>query len=500
MAKEKIDIMILAEGTYPYIKGGVSSWIHQLISGLKEYNFGVVFLGSRKEDYKDIAFELPKNLVHLEVHYLFDYEENPKIRKISGKKSSFKKIDELHKFFAKKSKKIPEELKNIDFYTKEIDFSTFLYSKQSWNRIVSEYMKNCSEVPFIDYFWTVRNIHTPIWKVVEIAKNLEKAKLYHSPSTGYAGLLGAFLKMNFNKPFFITEHGIYTRERKIDLLTADWIQEHKYHFLKSKTEENYIKKMWVNFFMGINIFSYKNVDKLFSLFKGAQKIQIDYGADKEKTEVIPNGVDIEKYSNLVFEKKEFEDKKVISLIGRVVPIKDIKTFIRAMRIVAEKIPDVEGWIVGPEDEDPDYANECKSLVQMLYLEKNIKFLGFQKVDDILPKSKIVTLTSISEGMPLVILEAFASGTPVVATDVGSCKDLIYGSIDDEDKKIGKAGFVTSIANPSELAQRYIELLLDRDLWRECQENALKRVKRYYSQQRFYENYRNVYNKALSWQE
>ncbi len=70
-----IDVMLIAEGTYPYIRGGVSSWIHELINGLPEFNFGVVFLGSRPEDYSEIKYQLPDNLVYLSVDYLFVYEE-----------------------------------------------------------------------------------------------------------------------------------------------------------------------------------------------------------------------------------------------------------------------------------------------------------------------------------------------------------------------------------------------------------------------------------------
>jgi hypothetical protein len=46
--------MLIGEGTYPYVNGGVSSWVHQLIRGLPELNFGLVFLGSLPEEYGEI--------------------------------------------------------------------------------------------------------------------------------------------------------------------------------------------------------------------------------------------------------------------------------------------------------------------------------------------------------------------------------------------------------------------------------------------------------------
>jgi len=104
-------------------------------------------------------------------------------------------------------------------------------------------------------------------------------------------------------------------------------------------------------------------------------------------------------------------------------------------------------------------------------------------------------------MPLVVIEGFAAGVPAVTTDVGSCRQLIYGGIDEEDKKLGKAGEVVPIANPSKLAEAYISILSDKKIWYQYQRTALERVKRYYSMEKFLNSYRNTYMEALSkWQE
>ena len=74
-----VDVLFIAEGTYPYIKGGVSTWIHQIISGMPDLNFGILFLGSRPEDYEGISYKLPDNLVYLEADYLFAQESGEKL-------------------------------------------------------------------------------------------------------------------------------------------------------------------------------------------------------------------------------------------------------------------------------------------------------------------------------------------------------------------------------------------------------------------------------------
>jgi len=495
--KNEVDILIIGEGTYPYIRGGVSSWIHQLISGLKEFKFGILFIGSRREDYDEKKYEFPENVVFFDEIYIFDKQELPDPKRIKLKKEYYKQIEILHETFYKQENNKEDNLKLIENFIKNISLEDFLYSNISWDFIVNTYLKKYENESFIDYFWTIRNMHIPLWEIFKIIEKIPKIKLVHSPSTGYAGFLAGLLKINRNIPYLLTEHGIYTRERKIDLLTSDWFSTKEKFF--QDEEELLLKNIWNNFFESIGRFSYYTADKILSLFERARLIQIEYGAPKDKTMVLPNGVNVNRLKESL-KKRAPKNPKVIGLIGRVVPIKDIKTFIKSMKIVNNKVPDAKGWIVGPTDEDTAYYEECKNLVKALDLENIVEFLGFQNILDIFPKISINTLTSISEGMPLSVLEGFAAGVPAVTTDVGSCFELIYGGLNDEDKRLGSAGFVCKVANAKDLAQRYIQLLEDEELWKSCQKVALERVNRFYTQELFFENYKKLYKEALSWQE
>jgi glycosyltransferase involved in cell wall biosynthesis len=525
---DNVDIMLFSEGTYPYVKGGVSSWILQLMKGLPDFTFGVCFIGATPYldgEPMEISYEFPPNLKHLEVHYLFNEESNKdKPKKRIGDAKAFESVKELYKSFRTNNGQIPEVLQNIDFYINEVTFEDFLHSRRAWDFLTEIYTQNCPDTPFIDYFWTLRNIHKPIWILANIIKNLPKTKIYHSPSTGYAGFLGALSSYANNRPFILTEHGIYTRERKIDMLSADWIEYKKPALLQLPEDYNYIKKMWINFFDKIGLFCYYRSNHILSLFSGARDIQIAFNAPAERTAIIPNGVDVDTLMATMKERKD-PPKPIITLIGRVVPIKDIKTFIRAMKILVETIPDAEGWIVGAVDEDKEYVMECQQMALALDLKKEIqefdgnksllnaeeieassdkiKFFGHSDIKKILPKSALQTLSSISEGMPLVILEGFAAGVPCVATDVGSCRDLIEGGINDEDIAIGKAGAITGIANPNALATEYAKFLdFSNGLWYEAQQVALKRVQKYYRQEMFLKEYKKLYTQALnlSWDE
>ncbi len=522
---ESVDIMLFSEGTYPYIKGGVSNWILQLMKGLPEYTFGVCFIGAMPiVDGKplEISYEFPPNLKHLEVHYIYDDSETPPPNRHKGSKKGFEAIAALYSSFRSEGNDIPDMLKKIEFYTKDVTYDDFLYSKKAWEFINKIYLQNCPDVPFVDYFWTLRNIHKPIWILAEIVEKLPKTKLFHSPSTGYAGFLGALSSYTRDKPFFLTEHGIYTRERKIDLLSAEWIEYKKPSLLQQPEEYNYIKRMWVNFFDKIGLFCYNRSNHILSLYSGAQKIQIEFGADAKRTRIIPNGVDVDTLIDTIKNRAK-TPKPIVTLIGRVVPIKDIKTFIRAIKIASETIPDIEGWIVGSVSEDREYVQECQHMAISLGLKEEmqtfngdkttlssnilresnekIKFFGHSDIKEILPLSALQTLSSISEGMPLVILEGFAAGVPCVATDVGSCRDLIEGGINTEDIAIGKAGAIVGIANPGALAQEYTRFLtFENGEWKKAQEVSINRVQRYYREELFLQDYKALYEEAIgsSW--
>jgi glycosyltransferase involved in cell wall biosynthesis len=496
----EVDILIPCEGTYPYVRGGVSSWIAQLIKGLPQYRFGIAFIGSRRKDYaENPLFDFPENLVYLIEIFMFDEEEKPLIKAQNGDPKDMEEIQKLYQWFKQDQKgtPFPEEIKDLNFYLNRINESAFLYSREAWYFINNKNQENAPNISFLDYFWSVRSIHIPIWKMAKLAHKLkEKGSIIHSPSTGYAGFLSTLISHDTNKPFLLTEHGIYTKERKIDLISSTLSLHRKPELLRDASEENHIQQMWVRFFEGIGKMSYSRANPILSLFGVAKETQIAYGADPSRCRVIPNGVDID-HLGATLKDRSTSIPKVITLIGRVVSIKDIKTFIRAIRITADTIPEIEAWIVGPDDEEIEYAKECRELISILDVEKHIKFLGFQNIVDILPKSGLLTLTSISEGMPLVILEGFAAGVPCVSTDVGSCKELIYGGEDPEDQALGSAGEVCQIANVAEIAHAYIDLLTNEERWRAAQNVAIERVNRFYTQERFLDTYQKVYEEIFA---
>lgn len=494
------DIGLMLEGTYPYVSGGVSSWVRQIIEGFPQLTFALVFLGGAQKHYGDIKYPLPPNVVHLEVHYLMDPQPGGKPHRKKGNPHVFATVKELHEVLrSAHGTDLKWLMKNL---VKElgqhhgIGLDSFLHSQEAWDQITDSYQDFCTEPSFVNYFWTVRIMHTPVFRLAAMTDSIPPVKVLHSISTGYAGFLAALLKHKRNIPFILTEHGIYTKERKIDLAQADWIEDPREAFGSSlDADVSYVRRLWIRFFEGIGRVAYDAANPIISLYEGNRLRQIEDGAEKRRTRVIPNGIDLERFLPV----RSARDKGVppiLALIGRVVPIKDIKTFIRAMRTICNTLPNAEGWIVGPEEEDEDYAAECRSLVENLELQNSVKFLGFRKVEDIFRKIGILVLTSISEALPLVILEGFANGVPAVATDVGSCRELIEGGRP-EDKELGMAGAVVPIASPEATAQSALALLQNESAWYDAQQAGLKRVKAYYTQKDMFANYGGIYREAFA---
>lgn len=503
-AATDVDVALLLEGTYPYVRGGVSAWVHQIIRGFPEHRFAVVFLGSEPGAYGEMRYELPPNLVHLEVHYLHHREGRDRAPEAERKAAPadprvFADLRAMHDGFAAPGG-CPRHLFAAaadHLLDGSLGEEHFTGAREAWEMITALYRDRAADPAFLDYFWTVRSMHGPIWTLARIARGLIPARCYHSVSTGYAGFLGALLARARKRPFVLTEHGLYTKERKIDLLHSAWIGGGD-ALGGEAPEGGYVRRLWIRFFEALGKSAYAAADPVISLYDGIRLRQIEDGARSDRTLCIPNGIPLERFAPLRA-RRAAPARPVFALIGRVVPIKDVKTFVRAMRTVRGLLPGAEGWVVGPGEEDPDYFRECQALAEALGLSDTVRFLGFRNVADVLPETAVLVLSSISEALPLTLLEGFAAGVPAVATDVGSCRQLILGKEDDPaDQALGAAGRVVGIGDATALAEAMAGLFGDPEEWSRARDAALARVERYYSERGMLDAYKDVYRRALTW--
>lgn len=495
-----LDVVFLCEGTYPFVPGGVSSWIHSLIRGMPELEFGIVYLAPSEKDELEFRYEIPENVKDLVVVPLYDIVFKPQ----SQTQFQAEAWDEVTPFIKGilrgESVGFEKAFRHLSPHGNSeptLTVRELANSYPAWEVLTEAYRQNYPKASFNDFFWSWRYAFLPLFKL--FLAELPPARLYHTVTTGWSGMLAAVAGMRTSTPFITTEHGLYVNERRIEISQADWIFVDAPRRGALEVGLGTFKEIWIHLFLALGKLCYQQTDRIYTLFEGNLRKEIEFGAPEEKLEIIPNGVDIEVFTNYG-EKALPEDDNVfrVGLIGRVVPIKDIKTFIKAVRFMNEQIQNLEVYVLGPTDEDENYFAECQTMTEALGLHNVLTFTGSVDVKRWYPSLDVQVLTSISEGQPLVLLEGFCTGLPVVASDVGACREMVYGR-SSEDRALGSAGSVTWVGNARQTAEAVIALYKNPAERKKRGEAGRARVNKYYRRDQMLESYRSIYHSYVKTQ-
>lgn len=494
----EVDVEVVLEGSYPYVTGGVSSWMHRLIEGMPEIKFGVVHLASNPEDTKNLKYKLPDNVLYLHNIFLHDpvFLED-KSAKSKCETDSTKFFHGLFQLHMSARDRRPSEFRDlIEKLCSECalpHLREFFYSEKAFSLLLALYKKGFENSSFIDFFWTWRYMHIPLFQIFQARKG--PARLVHSACTGYAGFYAATRKIAENIPFLLTEHGIYTRERAIEIIKSNAIYQENAEKHKVSGDFGVFKHLWLSFFEVLGLWTYQMSDRIYTLFEGNRQAQLSLGAEYDKIEILPNGIVMEKFQGLRRAVPPNPDALQVGFVGRIVSIKDVKTLLRAFKLVLFSAPNSVLHLIGPLDEEPEYSVAMKNLVGELGINENVIFHGSQNVTEFYPRLDVCVLTSVSEGQPLIMLEAMAAGIPIIATDVGACSELVFGRTR-KDREIGPCGIITNIASPAETAAAVIKICKDPELFSAYAAAGVERVKVFYRQEDVVEKYRHGYRQFI----
>ena len=472
-------ICLICEGSYPYVVGGVSSWIQELVKSNEEHEFSIVCIIPNLE-FAKIKYETPKNIIEIK-NVILDkkYEVSP--FKVLKNRIVFNKLEnEIEKVLNFKT----EELKEITEIIKKISNKKYgnpleiILNKSFWNSLLKYYNKNYENVGFNTFYWTYRNIFLNLISLAQ--EDLPKADIYHPVATGYSGYLSVLAKLQNGGSLLLTEHGIYPREREEEVIGAKWIEKD-------------FKKIWIDFFYFLSKLTYDECDKIISLFQYNKQLQIENGAKEEKCKIIPNGIDVDMYSQIIYEKR---DGFNIGSVLRVVPIKDVKMMLKGFKMALPKLKNTKLYLIGPIEENEEYYNECLELVKNLQIEDYVIFTGRVDVKEYYKFLDILLLTSISEGQPLSILEGLACGIPFIATDVGNCREIL------KEKEEGEAGIIVPPTSYSDLGEAIVSFFQNKTKIKEMGAVGKKIVEKYYSKKQFIDSYKILYKELgeKRWQE
>lgn len=216
------------------------------------------------------------------------------------------------------------------------------------------------------------------------------------------------------------------------------------------------------------------------------KIKIDH----RKIYKIENGIDtnyfeaLPKNKSLMKELDIPEDCFVIGNIARLALIKDHKTLIQAFSLALKTCPNMKLIIVG----DGAERENLEELIQKLKLVDNVMFLGFRRdIKELLSIFDVFALSSISEGTSITILEAMASGKPIIAANVGGNSNLIID---------GETGFLVRPKMVDDFAEKIIFLNKKREVIRDMGVNGARFIKENFSAEKMTRRYEALYYKLM----
>lgn len=224
----------------------------------------------------------------------------------------------------------------------------------------------------------------------------------------------------------------------------------------------------------------------------------------ENIEVIPLGFDLSRFQENIKEKRsEFrkkyliaDDEIVISIVGRLVPVKNHSLFINAIKkLSVNSDKKLRFFIVGDGESRNTIENEAKFLsIDFVDFNKEQKksLLTFtswiKEVDYVYSGSEIVCLTSLNEGTPVSLIEAQASNKPIVSTNTGGIENVVID---------GETGLLCENGNLNELTNNLESLINSEDLRNKLSQNGWNFVKDKFHYTRLTNDMKNLYFKLLN---
>ena len=212
---------------------------------------------------------------------------------------------------------------------------------------------------------------------------------------------------------------------------------------------------------------------------------------KEKVAVILLGFDLDRFftadsrkGHLKQESNLSSDYLLVGMVGRLVPIKNHRMFIDAIKVLITNGMKVKALIVG----DGQLRRELENYAEQIEIKNNVLFLGWRKdLENIYPDLDVVCLTSLNEGTPVSLIEAMASGKPVVATDVGGVRDVVNE---------GKSGFLVPSGDVNRFADSLSELLKNDSMRSTMGVYARKSVMVKFTKERLVKDTEDLYENLL----
>lgn len=465
-------VTLLTEGTYPHSHGGVSVWCDQLVTGMPDIEFDVIAVtGTGREP---IVWDLPDHVRG--VLSVPMWGTAPEGRPPRGR--SRRQLTDAYERF----------LTALVDPGAEDGFAPALHAmaRAAASGELSPFLRGDTAITILTAVWTrpgpaVREARPTLRDALTATALLEHALrplaapspqdgVAHAVSGGVAVLPGLAARERHGVPLLLTEHGVYLRERYLGYRTAPYRWP--------------VKAVILGFFRLLAEESYRQAALITPGNRYNRLWEEQGGADPESIRTVYNGVDPAAFPPAGPEPETL----TLSWAGRVDPIKDLETLIRAFALVRERLPDTRLRLFGGTPRGGEaYRERCEALAAELGHGDAVTFEG--RVDDIkdaYAAGNVVMLSSISEGFPFTLIEAMSCGRATVSTDVGGVREAV-----------GDTGLVVPPRDPGAMAAAALELLDDPVRRRAMGEAARLRVIEQFTLRQTIDTFRAIYHELAA---
>ncbi|WP_320783403.1 GT4 family glycosyltransferase PelF [Streptomyces sp. CRN 30] len=460
-------VTLLTEGTYPHSHGGVSVWCDQLVTGMSDIEFDVVAVtGTGREP---VVWDIPGHVSRVVSTPMWG--PPPDGRPPRG--PALTRLAAAYERF----------LTALLDPRAEDGFAPGLYAlaEAAGDGRLSPFLRGDRAITVLTSVWTrpglaVREARPTLHDAVTATALLEHAlrplaapaprgDVAHAVSGGVAVLPGLAALHRDGVPLLLTEHGVYLRERYLGYRTAPYRWP--------------VKALVLGFFRLLAEETYRRAALITPGNRYNRLWEEQGGAAPESIRTVYNGVDPAAFPPAGPEPSE----PVLSWAGRVDPIKDLETLIRAFALVRQQVPAARLRLFGGTPRGGEaYRERCEALAAELGHADAVTFEG--RVDDIkdaYAAGNVVMLSSISEGFPFTLIEAMSCGRATVSTDVGGVREAV-----------GDTGLVVPPRDPAAMAAAALELLGDAERRRSMGEAARLRVIEQFTLRQTIDTFRSIY--------
>ncbi|MGH3321654.1 MAG: GT4 family glycosyltransferase PelF [Streptosporangiaceae bacterium] len=472
-------VLLTTEGTYPFFGGGVSTWADALVTGLPQHAFTVAAIVPNP--HVRPRYQAPANTRVLpvplwgaeRVEEYIDGRSGGAVRSTTRaaiRRGFLPALDELvgELLIARaNAETIGRCLGALAAFCVDHDLRTAFRDERVWSVVLGRLSSHplYRHAPMDGALDLARSLYRYL---MPLALPVAQVDVAHSSAAAFCALPALAAKLRDGVPLVLTEHGVYLRERVLQLL-------------RDRTP-TLRKILFSNLYRGVVRAAYDHADIIVPVCSyNTRWEQRLAGQSAGRIRVIHNGVDSKRFSYA----PPATARPTVAFVGRIDPLKDVLSLITAAEIVRERVPDVLFRLYGADSEE-GYGRRCREAVATAGLQGTVRFEGrTADTPAAYRNSDVVALSSISEGFPFTVVEAMMSGRPVVGTAVGGVPEAL-----------GDPGLLVPPRDPRALGDALCQVLLRAPSERTALGAALRsRATTKFSRDRFLTGYDALYEGA-----